>query len=274
MPRRSAPRAALAGGPLLIAHRGGAGLKPENTLAAFLDADAVWRADMIELDVRATSDGHCVVIHDATVDRTTNGAGAVAGMTLAEIQSLDAGYRYTNDGRTFPWRNQGLRVPTIEEVFAALPAMRFTVEVKIASAQVPLFKAIAEYQATERVIAAGERNAYRTLFHAYRGPISASLEQSLPFYFMHRLRMSALSWMRADVVQMPEYYRGRRMLTQRLVQDLHARGILVHVWTVNDAADMHRLLDWGVDGILTDYPDRLAAVLHERTGRPLPPGCL
>ncbi|HEX6559037.1 MAG TPA: glycerophosphodiester phosphodiesterase [Longimicrobiales bacterium] len=275
MPRRSAPRAALAGGPLLVAHRGGGGLKPENTLAAFLEADSVWRADMCELDVRATSDGHCVVIHDATVDRTTNGTGAVAAMTLAEIQSLDAGYRFSTDGgRSFPWRDQGFRVPTIEEVFAALPAMRFTVEVKIASAQVPLFKAIAEYQATERAIAAGERNAYRTLFHAYRGPISASLEQSLPFYFMHRMRMAALSWMRADVVQMPEHYRGRRMLTARLVQDLHARGILVHVWTVNAIDDMHRLLDWGVDGLITDFPDRLARVLHERTGRPLPPGLL
>jgi glycerophosphoryl diester phosphodiesterase len=273
MMRRQAPRSALAGGPLLIAHRGGAGLKPENTLAAFLDADSVWRADMIELDVRATSDGHCVVHHDPVVDRTTNGTGAVAGMTLAQIQALDAGYRFTADGgKTFPFRGQGIRVPTIEEVMAALPSMRMTVESKIATAQVPLFKAIAEYQATERVIAAGERNAYRTMFRGYRGPISASLEQSLPFYVMHRLRLSALTWLRADVVQMPEIYRGRRMLTERLVRDLHAHGIHVHVWTVNAIDDMHRLLDWGVDGLITDYPDRLARVLHERVQRPLPPG--
>jgi glycerophosphoryl diester phosphodiesterase len=77
--------------------------------------------------------------------------------------------------------------------------------------------------------------------------------------------------MRADVVQMPEYYRGRRMLTPRLVRDLHARGVLVHVWTVNESADMNRLLDWGVDGLITDFPDRAARVLHERVGRPLPP---
>ena len=273
MARVSAPRAVLAGGPLLVAHRGGAGLKPENTLAAFLDADALWRADMIELDARATADGKCVVIHDATVDRTTNGTGPVAALTLAEIQRLDAGYHFTPDGgRTFPLRGQGIRVPTIEEVFAALPAMRFTVEVKIAGAQHPLFKAIAEYQATERVIAAGERNAFRTLFHTYRGAISASLEQSLPFYVMHRVYLAALFRLRADIVQMPEYYRGRRVLTPRLVRDLHTRGILVHVWTVNDSDDMRRLLDWGVDGLISDYPDRLAHVLHERCDRPLPPG--
>ena len=273
MVRRSAPRAALAGSPMLIAHRGGAGLKPENTLAAFLDAESVWRADMIELDVRATSDGYCVVHHDPLVDRTTNGVGPVAAMTLAEIQSLDAGYRFTPDGgQTFPFRGQGIRVPTIEEVLAALPNMRLTVELKIATAQVPLFKAIAQYQASERVVAAGEHNSYRTLFHHYRGPISASLEMSVPFYVMHKLRLSMFSRMRADVVQLPEIYRGRRMLTQRLVRDLHAQGVQVHVWTVNETADMQRLLDWGVDGLISDFPDRVARVLHERNGRPLPPG--
>ncbi len=273
MRRVQQPRAALAGGPLLVAHRGGAGLKPENTLAAFLDAESLWSADMIELDVRATRDGHCVVIHDPVVDRTTNGTGLVAGMSLAEIQELDAGYRFTPDGgRTFPFRGQGIRIPTIEEVLAALPAMRLTVEVKIATAQLPLFRAIAEYQATERVVAAGERRAFRTLFHTYRGAISASVEDAMPFYLMHRLWLSALSWLRADVVQTSEYYRGRRMLTPRLIRDLHARGILVHVWTVNETPDMNRLLDWGVDGLITDFPDRLARVMHERAGRALPPG--
>lgn len=267
-------RDVLAGAPLLIAHRGGAGLKPENTLAAFLDADALWKADMIEMDVRATADGHSVVIHDATVDRTTNGTGPVSAMTLAEIQELDAGYRFTPDGgRTFPFRGQGIRVPTVEEVFAALPNMRFTVELKIATAQVPLFTAITEYRATERVIAAGERNAYRTLFKDYRGAISASLEQALPFWFMHRAYLTVFApRMRADVVQTCEIYKGRRMLTPRFVRDLHAAGIQVHVWTVNEVADMNRLLDWGVDGLITDYPDRLARALHERVGRPLSPG--
>src|SRR5687768_14873397 len=114
--RRAAPHPVLRKTPMLVAHRGGAGLKPENTLAAFLDADALWQADMIELDVHATADGHCVVIHDPTVDRTTNGSGAVAAMTLAELQSLDAGYRFTADGgRSFPMRGQGIRVPTIED---------------------------------------------------------------------------------------------------------------------------------------------------------------
>ncbi|MGQ0560971.1 MAG: glycerophosphodiester phosphodiesterase [Gemmatimonadota bacterium] len=271
--RRVAPHPVFSRTPMLVAHRGGAGLKPENTLAAFLDADAVWRADMIELDVHATADGHCVVIHDPTVNRTTNGSGPVAAMSLDELQSLDAGFRFTPDGgRSFPFRGQGIRVPTIDEVLAALPAMPLTVEVKTAGAQLPFFRAISEYRATDRVVAAGERNSFRTLFGAYRGPISASLEQAKQFYLLHRMRMTRLSRMRADVVQMPEYYRGRRMLTPRLVRDLHACGIRIQLWTVNDSADMHRLLDWGVDGLISDFPDRLARVLHERVGRPLPPG--
>ena len=263
---------ALQGGPLLIAHRGGSALMPENTLAAFLDAAQRWQADMIELDVRASADGHCVVIHDATVDRTTNGTGAVAGMTLAELQALDAGYRFSPDaGRTFPLRGQGIRIPTIEEVFAALPEMRMTVESKSADAQAPLFRAIEEYKATQRVIAAGERNAYRTMFHSYRGPKSASLEEGLPFLLMHRVFLARFGNVPADVVQTCEIYKGRRILTPRLVRDFHRRGILVHVWTVNEESDMNRLLDWGVDGLVTDRPDRLAMILHQRYQRPLPP---
>jgi glycerophosphoryl diester phosphodiesterase len=260
------------GGPLLIAHRGGSALMPENTLAAFLDAAQRWRADMIELDVRASADGHCVVIHDATVDRTTNGSGAVAEKTLAELQALDAGYRFTTDGgRTFPMRGQGIRIPTIEEVFAALPEIRITAESKTADAQAPLFRAIEEYRATDRVIAAGERNAYRTLFHTYPGPKSASLEEGLPFLLMHRAFLARFANVPADVVQTCEVYKGRRILTPRLVRDFHRNGVMVHVWTVNDEDDMNRLLDWGVDGLVTDRPDRLARVLHRRYQRPLPP---
>jgi glycerophosphoryl diester phosphodiesterase len=266
---------ALQGGPLLIAHRGGSALMPENTLAAFLDAAQRWRADMIELDVRASADGHCVVIHDATVDRTTNGTGAVAEMTLEHLQSLDAGYRFTSDGgRTFPMRGQGIRIPTIDEVFAALPEMRITVESKTAAAQLPLFRAIETFGARERVIAAGERDEFRTLFHQYGGPKSASLEEAMPFFIMHRMFLARFGSVPADVVQTCEVYRGRRILTPRLVQDFHRRGVLVHVWTVNEEADMNRLLDWGVDGLVTDRPDLLATVLHRRYGRPLPPALL
>jgi hypothetical protein len=112
----------LRGGPLLIGHRGAAGLVPENTMASFRDAVDRWAVDMIELDVRASADGHCVVIHDATVDRTTDGTGSVADLTLAELRELDAGYRFQDENRaSIPFRGQGLGIPTIEEVLEELP---------------------------------------------------------------------------------------------------------------------------------------------------------
>jgi glycerophosphoryl diester phosphodiesterase len=263
---------ALAGGPLLIAHRGGAGLAPENTLAAFESAHRDWAADMIELDVRATRDGVCVVIHDDTVDRTTDGTGPVAERTLTELQRLDAGYRFTPaGGDSFPFRGRGVRVPTFDEVLATLPRMRFTVEIKSGAAQEGLADAIRNHGAHERVIVAGMYDADRARFRNYAGTLSASGQQLRRFYLAHRCYAAALVPLRAHVVQMCEEWEGRQLLTPRLVRDLRRRGIPVHVWTVNEIADMHRLLDWGVDGLLSDYPDRLARVLHERVARPLPP---
>jgi glycerophosphoryl diester phosphodiesterase len=269
--RRRAARkwaAVLQGGPLLIAHRGGAALAPENTLVAFRQAAERWRADMIEFDVRASADGRCVVMHDPTVDRTTNGTGAVGALTLSQLRALDAGFHFTADGgRTYPFRDSGARVPTIDEVFEALPQMRFTIEVKIATAQQPLFDAIRAHGMRERVIIASERNAARTLFHTYDGVISASVEQCLPFWILHRCGLGFLHGVPADVVQLPLYHRGRRVVSKRMVRDLHAHGLPAHVWTVNDREEMERLLDWGVDGILTDRPDLLAAVLREKYDR-------
>jgi glycerophosphoryl diester phosphodiesterase len=248
-------------------------LAPENTMAAFERAARLWRADMIELDVHASADGHCMVIHDPTLERTTNGSGPVAEKNLAELQTFDAGYRFTPDGgATYPFRDAGIRIPTIEEVLDALPDMRLTVEVKMAAAQLPLFEAIERAGAKDRVIAAGERRIFRTRFGSYDGCISAAREDALTYYIFHRLHMGFLGRLSVPVVQTCEFLGKHRVLTKRLVADLHARGTLVHVWTINDTADMHRLLDWGVDGILTDWPDRLARVLHDRVGRPLPPG--
>jgi glycerophosphoryl diester phosphodiesterase len=270
-PRRMHP--ALQGRPLLIAHRGGSLLAPENTIVAFRTATEIWNADMIELDVRASLDGRCVVIHDATVDRTTDGTGEVSAMEYAHLAELDAGYRFSHDGgATYPFRGQGVRIPLIEEVFEALPEARFTIEVKHRSAQEPLFAAIQQFGAAHRVVAAGMYDADRTMFRGYAGPISASTEQLRRFYILHRLRSASLVRLQADVVQVPEEHEGRRVVTPSFIRTVHAQGLPLHVWTVNRESDMDRLLDWGVDGLLTDRPDLLGRVLHRRVARPLAPG--
>ncbi len=259
----------LHGGPLLIAHRGGSGLAPENTLFAFLRADAHWAADMIEFDVRATRDGRCVVIHDHTIDRTTNGTGPVADYTLAELQQFDAGYRFSGDGgRTFPFRGLGIHIPTIEEVFEALPRMRFTIEIKIGTAQPGLAAAIQRFKATERVIVAGMHDRDRSMFSAYDGARSGSTEQLKRFYAMHRLHLARAHRPPFDVVQVPEYWGRRQVVTARLVRDLRRKHIPVHVWTVNTMEDMRRLLDIGVDGLITDRPDLATRVLNRTPPAP------
>jgi glycerophosphoryl diester phosphodiesterase len=263
----------LAGAPLLIAHRGGSRLAPENTLPAFLNGVQRWAADMVELDVQATSDGHCIVLHDERVDRTTDGTGLVQSMTLARLRELDAGFRFSTDGgATFPFRGMGVRVPTIEEVLEALPNTRITVEVKSAAAQEPLFAAIRRFGARDRVIAAGMFDRDRTLFDSWDGALSGSLEELKPFWLRHRIGLGWIKGPPCDVVQVPETWNGRRLVTSRLARDLRRHGIPLHVWTVNDPADMHRLLDWGIEGLISDRPDLLGRVLHERVGRPLAPG--
>lgn len=270
-PRRGHPY--LAGAPLLIAHRGGLALAPENTLLALDRALRWWNADLLEVDVHATRDGEAVLIHDATLERTTDGHGAVADLALADVLRCDAGYRFTPDGgATYPFRGRGIRVPTLRQVLQTLPHARINVEIKDARAQEPVWRAVAEHAACHRVLIAAEQLGRRDRFRRYPGPVSAAEQELKAFYVHHRARAAALYVAPADAFQMPERHSGRQVLSRCFVRDAHAKNVAVHVWTVNAPRDMHRLLEWGVDGIVTDRPDLLAAVLHERGARPAAPG--
>lgn len=271
---------ALRGGPLLIGHRGAAGLAPENTLPSFREAVERWGVDMIELDVRATSDGACVVIHDDTVDRTTDGTGPVASHTLAQLRDLDAGYRFRDEQDRHPFRGQGITVPTLDEVLETFPDTRFTFEIKIGTVQRAMSETIHRHDAVDRVVVAGMRYRDQALLLDYDGARSAPTREVKRFYAFHRLRLSRFVPISADVFQVPELHPhdgreeegARRIVTPRFVRDAARRNIPVHVWTVNDPVAMRRLLDWGVDGLITDRPDIGAEVLADAAGRPPPPG--
>lgn len=264
----------LAGAPLLIAHRGGAALAPENTLAAFRQALAWWRADVLELDVQPTADDDCVVLHDATLDRTTDGRGPVAARTLAELRALDAGCRFTPDGgATFPFRGTGVRLSTLREVLEAFPGARVNVEVKAPRAAPAVLRAVTALGAEHRVLVAAGDTRNRALFRGYAGPTSAGAQELYAFHALHLARGTRFYRSPVDAFQVPEAAPGgRRVLDPRWVAAAHAHSVAVHVWTVDDEPDMRRLLAWGVDGIITDRPDRLARVLHERGARPAAPG--
>jgi glycerophosphoryl diester phosphodiesterase len=257
----------LAGAPLLIAHRGGAKLAPENTLTAFHRADAHWRADILEMDVHLSADGEVVVIHDPTVDRTTDGTGSIRELPWPALAELDAGYRFVAlDGST-PFRGTGVRIPRLEQVLEEFPRARLNVESKSADAGGPLVRLIERHGASQRVLLAAQWERDRVGARGYRGPWGATREQVARFrFFPFGYRP------RADVLQIPEHFRGIRVVTPALIARAHRMNIPVQVWVVDDPADMRRLLGWGVDGIQSDRLDLVAAVLTEVAGRPPAPG--
>jgi glycerophosphoryl diester phosphodiesterase len=150
----------LAGAPLLVAHRGGAKLAPENTMAAFRSALADWRADMLELDVHLSADGEVVVIHDPTVDRTTDGTGAVRSLPWAALAELDAGYRFASANDATPFRGRGVRIPRLEELLEEFPGPASTSSARRRDVAAPLVRLVQRHGAAHRVLVAAipERN--------------------------------------------------------------------------------------------------------------------
>jgi len=270
-PRRRPGHPYLAGSPLLIAHRGGARLAPENTLVSFRNAVQVWGADMLEMDVRATRDGEVIVIHDETVDRTTEGTGPVSDLTWARIRELDAGYRFQDLQGAHSFRGKGVRIPRFEEVLEAFPQVRLNVEAKDRRSAAGLVEAILRHGAQDRVLVAAEREGNRKGVRGYPGPWGASRRHVTGFVLLVPTPLGRFFTPGCDVLQVPEEHGGIRILTPRFLAEAHKRNIPVHVWTVDEPDRMRRLLALGVDGIQTDRPDLLAQVLMEVVGRPPPP---
>jgi len=253
-------------GPLVIAHRGGAGLRPENTLAAFSHAAAIG-ADVLEMDVRATADGAIVCMHDATVDRTTDGHGRVDSFTLTELRKLDAGHNWSGDGgRSFPFRGKDIRVPALEEVFARFPATRMIIEIKDAGISLapPLCALIRRYGMTEKALVASRIEDAVTAFREACPEVatSASRREAWTFFGLHLARLEAVHSPRVPGLFIPDRLGDSIIPTRRLVDAAHRRNLKVHVWTISDEGRMRQLIQIGVDGIITDRPDRLLNLLR------------
>lgn len=262
----------FAGSPLFIAHRGGAALAPENTMAAFRGAVEIWGVDMLEMDVRATADGQIVVIHDATVDRTCGGTGAVESLPWEALRAMDAGYHFRDPAGACSFRGRGVEIPLLDEVLETFPDVRLNVEAKAASAARGLMEVVRRHGAEHRVLMAATEEDARASRHGYRGPWGASRRQIRTFLIAHRLPFAGAYTPRADALQVPEVWKGTRVVTPAFIRAAHDRNIPIHVWTVDEPERMRRLLEWGVDGLQTDRPDLLASVLTDVAGRPPPPG--
>ncbi|MFC1996715.1 glycerophosphodiester phosphodiesterase [Chloroflexota bacterium] len=250
---------------LVIAHRGGRRLWPENTLYAYQKA-AELGVDVIEMDLHSTQDGALVMMHDDTVDRTTDGNGAIQDHSLAALQALDAGYNWSDDdGATYPYRGQGIVVPTLEEVFATLPDARMNIEIKQTTPSIiqPLCEMIRDHGMTERVlIASFDQDTIRAFRSACpEVATTAGEDEVLMLYGLSFVYLGYLYSPSAEAVQVPEQREPIYVLIPRFVEAAQGRNMDLHVWTVNEVDDMQRMLDSGVDGMITDYPDRLLDLL-------------
>ena len=253
---------------LVIAHRGGRSLGPENTIYTFKRALDLG-VDVLEMDLQITGDDALVILHDRNVNRTTNGKGRVEDFTLAELKKLDAGFSWSPDGSsTFPLRNRGITVPTLAEVFQAFPDARMNIEIK--SSQVntiqDLCRVIRDHGMTEKVMIAcfdaGKLGEFRSICPEVA--TSAGASEAVMFYWLQRVQLESAYSPSAQALQIPQAYRDRRIATRRFLDAAHARNMRVHVWTINDTESMQRLIDLGVDGIMTDYPVRLLNIIKAR----------
>jgi len=255
--------------PVNLAHRGASAGAPENTLEAFRLA-VESGAGGLELDVHLTRDGHLVVIHDPTLDRTTNMSGAVAGMTLEELREPDAGYNFSPDGGyTHPYRDLGLRIPTLTEVLREFPGVVLNIDMKadLPGIEASVLKVLRESGAEGRALVVSSRlGSVRRFRRMSGGRIStgASRSETGIFFIFANLRLERLLRPAYDALQVPLSHRGVPLVTRRFVEAAHASNVRVDAWTINESDEMRRLLDLGVDVIMTDRPEKLAEVLGER----------
>ncbi|MBM7061262.1 glycerophosphodiester phosphodiesterase [Pseudomonas sp. UL073] len=270
--RPSAPPKVLAGfgeQPLVIAHRGGRGLWPENSLFAFERAASLG-VDLLEMDLRLSRDGEVVVIHDRKVDRTTDGSGPVAELDLAQLQALDAGYRWSADGgESFPYRDQGVRIPRFAEVLQRFPTQAKVVEIKVPDVGLEerLCALLDEHGQRDKVIVASFYD--RSLQHfrelcpgvaTSASPSSVRLLVALDWLGLGRLLSPSY-----QTLQIPPSSDGITLATPGFLRTARDRGLNVQLWTINEQPVMSHLLEMGAQGLITDYPDRALQLLGRST---------
>lgn len=240
-------------------HRGAAGIFPENTLEGFALAARIG-VDVIETDAHLTRDGHVVLLHDPTVDRTTDGVGEVASMTLAEVRALDAGARWTDGAGAAVYKGCGLRVPTLQEALEMFSEHRFNIELKSAQdgAAQTFVQALERSGGRGRVLLAAEDgDAMRELRRcAPWAPTSFSSAEV--FGFVSGMHEAQYEPPPGCALQVPDVFQDFTVVTEAFVARAKELDLLVHVWTINEPAVMQRLLAMGCDGVFTDHPERWA----------------
>ncbi len=251
--------------PLAFAHRGGSKQWPENTLEAFSQAIALG-FEHIETDIHLTRDGEIVVFHDELLDRVTDGHGPVRDHTLAELKRLDAAHWFTRDGATYPYRGQGITIPTLAEALELGPSIRFNLEIKPHGPG--LVHALWEFirgraDADRLLVASGHAPTVAAFRRVSGGALATSAGAGEIFRFWSAAKVGLHTRLSIgyDALQVPPRQGPLTVVEPKFLRCAREVGLHVHVWTIDDAPEMLRLLHLGVDGIMTDEPQRLLRVL-------------
>ena len=251
--------------PLVTAHQGGDGVWPGNTLFAFQHA-ADLGVDVIETDLRMSKDGVLMITHDDHVERISNGKGKIVDLTYAELTQLDAAYYWSPDGgKTYPYRGQGITYTSLEDVFKALPNMRFNIDMKQTEPSIytPFCDLIRKYSMQDKVLAASFHHENNVAFRLACPEVTTSADETETrnFVFLNFAFLGRLSSPEYKAFQVPVEQSGIPVVTRSFVNAAHERGVRVDVWTIDDPAEMRRLIDLGVDAIISDRPDLLMQVV-------------
>jgi glycerophosphoryl diester phosphodiesterase len=251
----------------LFAHRGASGVAPENTLEAFRLGLAEG-AERLELDVHATADGHVVVLHDETLERTTDGVGAVRALPLAAVQRFDAGHHCRDAGGAHAFRGRGLRIPLLAELLAAFPDTPLNIELKQREPAIEeaVLAVLDRFGARARALLAAEHGDVMERIRAAAPDVLTSFSAPEVADFVYRVRDARLADYRPPgiALQVPPAFRDTPIITPELIAAAHRFDLEVHAWTINDEPEMEHLLDLGVDALMTDFPARAVAVFERR----------
>ncbi len=250
----------------IFAHRGDSEFFPENTMPAFQSASEMG-VDCIETDVHITRDGVCVVWHDDTLERIAGDPASICSRSLAELKKVDAGMIFSTDhGKTFPFRDKGLQIVTLEELLTALPDMRFNIDLKDKSKKLitEFVRIIQKHKAWDRVLGASFYYENLVSLRKLMPEMATSFAEKEVRRLVALQKTGLLRFagnLKARAFQVPECHGTMKIVTGGIIKNLHRKNIAVHVWTINDEADMRRLLNMGVDGIFTDNPRLLIKAL-------------
>ncbi|MCM3618607.1 glycerophosphodiester phosphodiesterase [Sutcliffiella horikoshii] len=258
--------------PLVIAHQGGEHLAPSNTMIAFEQAVNMG-VDVLETDIHITKDGQLIAIHDPTVDRTTDGTGLVADLTLEEIQRLDAGYHFIDLEGNKSFRGKGVTIPTVEEMFRAFPDTRIEIEIKdtnppekIEEIARKLWELAVQYNREDSLLVASFDQEILNTFNSFtegRVALVGGRQEITRFVLFHKLFVRNLYKPEVDAFQVPLQESIFDLTNQRLINDAKRSGVQMQYWTIDDKETMRYLLERGADGILTNRPDLLLEVMEE-----------